>query len=430
MSLPAVKVEIDADPSSAGWFTFETSPLDGADVLAPSVRYVAISGVIGVSTHRGRAGDEQACDVGTATITLDGWDGNYDPDNAAGRYVRNGKQLLRQGMLVRISVTISGVDHVIFTGILQSTSATYTWDPTMTWTCVDLLARMGSTSFPPSLLAERAGDTSHQRIDWLLGTDAAYADRIVTVGGKTLVGTQGGGTLLSNVENVARSEWGRVYADRSNRLVVTYHVNEYAKTTNVVISDSATDTGPDVYGDIYADIYPGLGVVSPDSLTVQPGIQGIVNRAIVNRAIDSAAFTSEATLSRDLYGPHTLTADVLLANDAEAQQLADYLASHRGTPASRVTSVTSEMFGHTDTALTSVADLDLGDWVLVERTTADGRRLSWQVSAEGIDHALSPTGWSMTLATSPLDLASLSGGAGWFALDTSALDGVDTLASF
>jgi hypothetical protein len=72
--------------------------------------------------------------------------------------------------------------------------------------------------------------------------------------------------------------------------------------------------------------------------------------------------------------------------------------------------------------------MDLGDRLTVARTTVDGRALSWDVYAEGVDHAISTTGWTVTLATAPvLDLFL---GASPFRVGTSTLDGPDVIATY
>jgi hypothetical protein len=431
--LPAFKVEIDADPDVTGLFVLDVSHLDGTDVLAEDVRYVALPAddVREIAIRRGRARDDQANDVGTATIVLDAWSGDYDPDNDGGPYRYLGQKLLRQGMQTRVSVTMAGVDHVLFTGSLETTAAGFGVEPTMTWTCVDLLARLGNAAFPPSETFVRDGDTSEERIGWLLSYDSAYADRVVTAGGRVLTGTQGGGTVLSNLESVARSEWGRVYADRDNVLTITHHADEYERTTDLVISDSAVDTGDDVFLETFADLFPGLAALAPSDMQVEPGLSLVVNRAILTRRGEvEETFAEEDDLSVERFGKRTQSAEVLLSNDSEARELAAYLASRRAVPTPWVSSVTVPLAGYGNTAWASVADLDLGAWVAVERTTVDGRELLWRVTAEGIDHSITTTGWTLTLATAPTDLASLFGSAGWFTLDVSTLDGADVLAAF
>lgn len=431
-TLPAFKLEIDANPTVTGLFVVNTSTLNGTDVLAEVVRYITVPAddVLSVGIKRGRTRDDQANEVGTATIELDGYSGQYDPDNTGNRYIYNGEPLLRQGMPVRVSVTIAAVDYVLFSGALESSQGGFGREPTMTWTCVDILARLGNSSFRPSTDFERDGDTSVQRVDWLLQYDNAYADRVVTLGGRVLTGTQGGGTVLSNLEDVARSEWGRVYADRDNVLTITDHADEYGKSVTLTISDSAVDFGDDIYADLYIDTYPGLAPLEPTALTVEPGLSTVVNRVILTRPSDDVKFTAEDALSIERFGARTQSANVLLSSDGEVAELAAYLATRAAVPAPRASSVTTSLAGVGSTGRVSAATLDLGDWVQVERTTYDGRQLVWRLTAEGINHDITTTDWTLTLNTAALDLAGLFGSSGWFTLDASTLDGSDVLASY
>jgi hypothetical protein len=445
-TLPAFKLEIDADTDVDALVVLDTSLLDSADVLAETIRYVEVPAVDvrEVQIRRGRARDDQAVDAGTATISLDAWSGDYDPDNAGGPYIYNGNQLLRIGMPLRISVTLDGTDYPLFTGALESTSTGYGWEPTVTWTCVDMLSRLGHAAFPPSDGFEREGDTTEDRIDWLLQYDPAFDDRTVSTTSRTLIGTKGGGTVLSNLEDVVRAEWGRVYADRDNTLRITAHADEYAHTVVIYVSDSRDSTGAPIYGSVYTETYPGMQPLEASDLTVEPGLEMVVNRAILTRADTTneqpgeestervdVKFTGEDDTSVERYGQRTYDSPTLLADDDDAQEMADYLATRRSVPTPWLTSVTIPMNGYDDTALQTAAELDLGDWLHVERVTPDGRSMSWRVSAEGIDHTITTGGgWLLTVATAALDNAGLFGSAGWFTVDTSMLDGGDVLGAF
>jgi hypothetical protein len=145
---------------------------------------------------------------------------------------------------------------------------------------------------------------------------------------------------------------------------------------------------------------------------------------------EQVRFTGEDGASVVRFGQRTQTADILLAQEVDAQALGDYLATRRSVPTPWLSTVSTSLTGATSTAMTSAAQLELGDRVLVERTTPDGRSLSWRVTAEGIDHSISTNGWLLSLSTAPTDLASLYGSADWFALNVSVLDGSDVLAAY
>jgi hypothetical protein len=307
-----------------------------------------------------------------------------------------------------------------------------------------MLSRLGHAAFPPSDGFEREGDTTEDRIDWLLQYDPAFDDRTVSTTSRTLIGTKGGGTVLSNLEDVVRAEWGRVYADRDNTLRITAHADEYAHTVVIYVSDSRDSTGAPIYGSVYTETYPGMQPLEASDLTVEPGLEMVVNRAILTRADTTneqpgeestervdVKFTGEDDTSVERYGQRTYDSPTLLADDDDAQEMADYLATRRSVPTPWLTSVTIPMNGYDDTALQTAAELDLGDWLHVERVTPDGRSMSWRVSAEGIDHTITTGGgWLLTVATAALDNAGLFGSAGWFTVDTSMLDGGDVLGAF
>jgi hypothetical protein len=117
-----------------------------------------------------------------------------------------------------------------------------------------------------------------------------------------------------------------------------------------------------------------------------------------------------------------LTLDTLLTDPAEAQDLAEFLASYMSRPSRVVTEVVCkpEGWGSYDPALASL--LELGDRVAVNLPggdTFDGtvERIQWDFR------------WDVTLRLG-LDRYDPGGfgNADWFVIDSSALDGTDVLA--
>jgi hypothetical protein len=430
-TLPPFAVEIDADPDTTGLFVLDASTLDGAAAVAPDHRWVAVpeADVRTIATRRGRTREDQQNDTGTCTIVLDGYSGDYDPDNPSTPYQIAGDIKLRTGVGVRVKVTLDGVDVYLFTGSLESTSADHGREPSITWTAVDRLADLGQIFFPP-IAYSRGDELSSDRVDWLLDYAAVPDDdRLVTAGSRYLSSTEGGGTVLSNLEDVVLAEQGRVFADRENRVVVTQHWEDYAGASTITLSDSGV-----------------ASTVEYDDLQVEPGAAQVINDATVKRttktfSTDEAGRTSEETIesifrgetasSVEKFGRRSLSGgqgvDASLASDTDMQALADYLAQRRAVPASRVASVTVDLVGLSTSVLTTLCSLDLGDRLTAERTTYDGRALSWDLLTEGIDHTISTTAWTVGLSTAPV-FDGLHGTP--FRFDTSVLDGSDLIATY
>lgn len=424
--LPPFILEIDADPSTVGLFTLGTSTLNGTDVIAAARRWIAVPGadVRTATVRRGRLREDHSYDVGTMTVLLDGYSGNYDPDNAATTYQRAGKSLLRTRLGVRLKVSLTTGDVTLYTGELEQTQVDHGRDPTVTWTCSDAMAALGTALQPVPY--SREGELSSDRANWLLDwAKIDPADRVVTQGSRTLVGTQGGGTILSNLERVAVAEQGRAYANRFGQIVVSQHWQDYAKTSAVTISDSGV-----------------AGTVDYDAITIETGEQQVVNDVTLTQTVQRvvAPSTTLSNVDTPYYAqtvpsveqfdkrPSPVTvADPLVP--LEAQALATYLATVRATPASRLSNVTLAMPGRQHSVLATLCNLGISDKVTVQRTTNDGRALSWPLFVEGIDHTISTSGWMLSLATAPVTNLAV-GGATPFRLNVSTLNGTDVLVSY
>jgi hypothetical protein len=430
--LPPFTVEIDADTSTTGIAIVGTATVGGAGLVAAEHRWVAVpvGDVRSATTRRGRNREDQNNDVGTLTVTLDGFSGNYDPDNPSTTYQMAGVILLRTGVGVRLKVTVAAVDYYLFTGVLESTAADHGQDPTVTWTCVDQLARLGRAAYPPRNLsvAGRAGHGTSKRIvvpatpfatvvdDLLDYAQVRDTDRVISASAMTYNPDKGGGTVLANLESAVLPVQGRVYADRLNRLVVTVQADDWTRSASLAFTDA--DITPDTFVDIYADTYGGLGLEF-DSLTVEPGALQVINDVTVVNTLsyidaDGAEQTVESTYpaqdatSVERFGKFTLNngqaVQTSITDDAVgtlSQTLATYLATRTSVPASRASQVVTSLGGLSDTLTAAVAVLELGDRVLLARTTRDARSLAWDLHVEGIDHDITTTAWRMTLATSP-----------------------------
>ena len=402
MPLPAFIVEIEAADaiSTTGLFVLGASSLGGAHVLGVDPRWTAVpaTDVQQIGIRRGRVREDSSVDVGTATIVLDGYSGNYDPDNSAGTYfyTYGGVNLLRVGVAVRVRVTIGGTDYTLFTGTLESTSSTFGRQPEVTWTCVDRIDHIGHYGVAPLGAFQRSGETSAARAAWLMEyAQVAAADYSVPATGRTLAHTNGGGTVLSMLESLARSEVGRVFADRTGKIIVRWNASEVGRSTVLTFSDAVSAT-----------------VLDYEDISVEPGIVQVVNEAhVTTRTIGTddegrwievdTTFGAVDGTSVGKFGARPVSIDTQMNLAADAQTLANYLSTYRATPATRPASVRSSLAGQADARLVEAVSLELGDWIAVARTTPDGRSLSWTVAVEGIDHTISTTDWQMTVHNAP-----------------------------
>jgi hypothetical protein len=429
----AWSIEVNADPDTAVFVIGSSLLGAGSDFLSSDDRWVAIPTrhVLSTSVRRGGGSASRSYDAGSAVVVVDNRTGDYDPDNPDSFYTMGDIQLLTEGTGLRVKATSTG-SATLFTGKIRSIDLGGHWAaPTATFTAIDLMDDLAATNVPFQLAGStNVGDTSSDRANWLLQQAAIPpAKRSVQAGGRQLLGMTGEGTIRESLEQIAFGEAGRFYVSRTGVVTLMWHDAEYGKTTKVAWANNTGTANPDY-----------------QSIEVKTGNTGIINSATVKRESpqvfdeesgewkdgpqlpDSGAEDSDS-VSR--YGRRAVTATVMLANDADVDSLATYLASRRSEPAPRMTQLVSvPLEGMTAAQAQTVLQLELGDQITLQQRTIDGRSTDFLATIENIafDHDSPMT--RATFATAPSDTSPVFAGTGWFRIGTSLLGSTDVLAPY
>lgn len=157
-----------------------------------------------------------------------------------------------------------------------------------------------------------------------------------------------------------------------------------------------------------------------DGIYQQPPIQNVSVVAIANSdATTGSTLTGYEVTDTDsiaTYGRQASSALVTILNTpADAEQLAVYL--QRPAPAYWFSDVQIPFLRLTDAQRDTVAALELGDYVVVSKRFPNvAAPVVQNLSVEGIEHRISPSGHTVVLYLSPVTV--------WnpFVLDTSELD--------
>jgi hypothetical protein len=112
--------------------------------------------------------------------------------------------------------------------------------------------------------------------------------------------------------------------------------------------------------------------------------------------------TVQDTNSQDIYGVQGITLDSLLATNADAELLADYLI--RPDPNYWFTGLGLNMYRLTDAQRLSVSQIDIGSFVSVTKSFKYGTPpvVTKNLYVEGIEHTLTPSVHTINLYFSPV----------------------------
>lgn len=424
---PLAVVEIDALEIRATDFVLDRDSLDDPNVaLLDSPRWLAIPDAREVSIRRGRSTDDSDIDPGQCTITLDDYEGRFDPDNPSSPLMTSrGSPVLTTGTAVRVSALTQYLGTIVvlplFIGGMDDVTIDRTYEPKVVITASDDLANLNTADVPPYEPSIAEGALTLYRALWALGFagltiwDASFGAALT----RQMLATPGGGNVGSHLREVAACEGGRLFVRNDGRLHIGTHADDFAYTPAATFTDNLIASEDIEYEDIQTSTSVGR----------------IINRTVITRGDpesggkDSVSAQDDDSVSRN-QRVWSETVEVPLYNDADAELMARWRATRRSVGATRVDSVKVDILSQPAVARVLLA-LDLAEVVRIRRQ-AWNRTLDGTYSTEGIDMDIVGGGkWSMTIYTSPLDITGLYDDMPRpFFLDTSSLDGPDVMPAF
>lgn len=424
---PLAVVEIDALEVRTTDFVLDRDSLDDTNVaLIDSPRWRAIPDTRSVSIRRGRQTDDSDIDPGQCTITLDDYDGVFDPDNPSSPLMTSrGAPVLTTGTAVRVNALVQYLGTIMvlpqFTGGMDDVTIDRTYEPTVIITASDDLANLNTANVPPYEPAIGDGALTLYRALWALGFagltiwDASFGSALT----RQMIATPGGGNVGSHLREVAACEGGKLFVRADGQLHIGTHADDFAYTPAATFTDNPTATDDIEYDDIQTSTSVGR----------------IINRTVITRGDpESGGKLSVSAQDDDSVDRNqrvwSETVEIPLYNDADAELMARWRATRRSKGATRVDSVKVDVLSQPSVARVLLA-LDLAEVVRIRRQ-AWGRTLDGTYSTEGIDMDIDGGGkWSMSIYTSPLDITELYTDMPLpFFLDTSSLDGPDVMPAF
>jgi hypothetical protein len=399
MTLPVLKVEIDfASGPSFGYPLILDSAIFGVldtNTLgdAPADLVDVSANVLRVSTRRGRNRILSNFEAGTATVTINDPNSDFNPQNPTGPYfgklvplrkIRIYAQTQFGGDTVEVNL-FSGYITSYDTGFYEGTNAT----STVVLQCVDgfrLLNNVatGLTSIPGC----PAGQLSGARVNSILDF-AGFPDsmRTTSVGNSTMQADPAGTnrSVLAAIQTVEQSEFGAFFMQRSGKTLFLDR-DEVTKRADAV---------PRTYTDLSIP-----GTFPYESIDFAFDDQLILNSITVQR-LNGSPKTAESQASIDRFfiksGQRT---GILVENDQESEDQALTLLASRKNADLRIDSITLNLNADTS-ELNTLVNLtsDIYNLILAEKQMPGGSSIIKELFIQGVQHDVSPSRWMVKLLT-------------------------------
>ena len=230
----------------------------------------------------------------------------------------------------------------------------------------------------------------------------------ITLGGASAYTVPSGSNAQGYLNDIMAAEQGRAFVDRSGRFVFQKRLGATLAGASVEFGDNDPSHTP------------------YDSVSINFGADKVINRASVTHLGAAGPETVDDLASQSKYFIQAVAyTESLVHNDTAALALANYLI--QGEPTATLTSVNTGFQMLSTAERDSVAILEIGDTISVEKTittTSTTTSVIAQESfVEGIEHRISYSQpHQVTIYTSPTTVYQL------FVLDSSTLDTIYALS--
>jgi len=364
--------------------------LDGTTEFAS-----VLDGVNQVYVRRGRRDKGDQFGAGTMSFTMLDTSGIFMPFDETSPYydTPNAKPGLAPMRTVRLSrYSATNVKEYLFIGKIVNFDYNFALGglDTVTVFCADDFYLLSQTYLDAYNVSE---ELSSVRLSAILDRpEVAFpaASRDITTGTQTLGGSSAftisqGTNVLGYLSLINEAEQGRLFMSRDGDLT-------FQPRIGVTLDPSVAD-----FHDDGTNIpYNGVGITFE--------ADQVVNRAVVQILGSNSPQIANDAGSQATYFIQTYTiTNSLLHNDAAALSLALYLLDPNPEP--RYTSLTTAFAMLSSAQRDTVAVIDIGDTITIEKSFAPGTTpasLAQTLSVEGVEHTIDVNrGHSVTYFTSP-----------------------------
>ena len=389
----ATGFQVDAfvlDDTLKGVLNNTTYVLDGTTEFAD-----VMDSVTNVMVRRGRRDVGDQFSAGTMTFTIQDVDGIFNPFDENSPYYdtaesKPGLAPLRAVQLIRYSST--NVPESIFSGFVVNFDYNFglgTLD-TVTVYCADQFYLLAQTYLDElNVTAETSGERIETVLDLPEVDFPAGARNIATgtvnLGHAAAYTVPAGTNVLQYITQINETaEFGRVFMSRSG--VFTFQ-DRIGNTLSASVADFHDD------GTEYK--YDGVGISFE--------ADAVVNRSVVTGLNGNTATATDAGSIATYFIQTDSITNSLLHEQPSIDTAAAYLLNPE--PEARYTSVATKFLMLTTGQKDTLATVDIGDTITVEKTFPSGAgttQLAQELSVEGIEHYLNfSTGHRVLYSTAP-----------------------------
>ena len=389
----ATGFQVDAfvlDDTLKGVLNNTTYVLDGTTEFAD-----VMDSVTNVMVRRGRRDVGDQFSAGTMTFTIQDVDGIFNPFDENSPYYdtaesKPGLAPLRAVQLIRYSST--NVPESIFSGFVVNFDYNFglgTLD-TVTVYCADQFYLLAQTYLDElNVTAETSGERIETVLDLPEVDFPAGARNIATgtvnLGHAAAYTVPAGTNVLQYITQINETaEFGRVFMSRSG--VFTFQ-DRIGNTLSASVADFHDD------GTEYK--YDGVGISFE--------ADAVVNRSVVTGLNGNTATATDAGSIATYFIQTDSITNSLLHEQPSIDTAAAYLLNPE--PEARYTSVATKFLMLTTGQKDTLATVDIGDTITVEKTFPSGAgttQLAQELSVEGIEHYLDfSTGHRVLYSTAP-----------------------------
>jgi len=378
------------DNAVAGVLNNTTYVLDGTTNYAQ-----VLDGCINVGVKRGRRDQGDQFSAGTMTFTMLDTDGIFNPFDQQSPYYDSTTQ--KPGLAPMRKVRLSrysniNVKEYLFTGYIVNYDYNFALGgiDTVTVYCADDFYLLAQTYFAEFNVSEQLSSARLSAVLDRPEVDFPIAQRDIATGTQTLGGSAAytipdATNVLEYCSRIQLAEQGRLFMSRDGDI-----------TFDARIGNTLSGSIADFHDDGTNFKYNGVGISFE--------ADQVINRASVTIAGGNTPQVAEDLTSQGVYFIQTQSiTESLLHNNAAALSLAEYLLE--GEPEARYTSVETQFNMLTTAQRDTLATIDIGDTITVEKTFTSGTgttELAQELAIEGIEHNLSiSNGHNIALFTSP-----------------------------
>jgi len=366
--------------------------LDGTTEFAS-----VIDGATSISVFRGRRDIGDQFTAGTMTFDLNDTftGGIFNPFDTQSPYYDTAQAV--PGLAPMRKVVLSREGEELFNGYIVDYS--YNFDlgglDTVSVTCADDFYLLSQTYLNEFNVTEQLASA---RLVALLALPEVNAFQLpgeqnietstITLGGAAAYTVPNGTSVAAYTAKINESVQGRIFISRDG--VFTFQDR---------IGNTLSASSADFHDDGTAIPYDNVGISFEANQ--------VINRASVTHAGATTPEIAEDLTSQATYFIQTTAiSDALVHNNTAALDLANYLLV--GQPEARYTNVSTLFASLTDAQRDTVAILEIGNTVTIEKSFTSGvtiTSLAQELAIEGIQHEIDlSTGHRITLFTSPTTL--------------------------